>query len=104
VVPYLVPRGKLTMGKTEKLITKARSSPKNFRFDDLCLLAERVGFVFRNQSGSSHRTYSHSIFKEALMNFQPDKGDKSKAKPFQVKQLINFIDDHPSLAEDDDNV
>ena len=93
------------MGKTDKLIEKAKSSPKNFRFDDLLLLAERTCFVLRNQgSGGHNKTYSHSKYKEVMMNFQPDKGDRSKAKPYQVRQLISFIDEHPSLGEDDDNV
>ena len=28
------------------------------------------------------------------MNFQPDKSDNSKAKKYQVSQLIGFIDDN----------
>lgn len=94
----------MIVGKTDKLIARARSSPNNFRFDDLLLLAKRVGFIFRNQRGTSHRIYSHSVFKEFIMNFQPDRGDRSKAKPYQVRKLISFIDEHPSLGEDDDNV
>jgi len=100
MVPYLVPIGKVIVGKTDKLITKARSSPKNFAFDDLCLLAVRVGFVFRNQRGS-HKTYTHAKFKEIMMNFQSVNG---KAKFSQVQQLLDFIDDHPSLVENGDDV
>ena len=88
------------MGKTDKLVAKARSSPKNLSFDDLCLLAVRVGFVFRNQRGS-HKIYVHSAFPEIMMNFQSIKG---KAKFSQVQQLISFIDEHPSLGEDDEKV
>jgi len=28
------------------------------------------------------------------MNFQPDKKNKSKAKKYQIKQLIDFIEDN----------
>lgn len=85
------------MGKTDKLIEKARSSPKNMRFDEICLLAKRVGFICKSHPGG-HKFYQHSFFKDSVMNFQPDKRDKSKAKPYQVRQLLNFIDDH-SLEE-----
>jgi len=33
------------------------------------------------------------------MNFQPSKQDKSKAKPYQVGQLIDTIDDFKLLGE-----
>ena len=79
------------MGNTDKLITKARTSPKNLRFNEICLLAEKVGFVFKNQSGD-HKIYEHSVHKEVIMNFQPDKRNKSKAKFYQVNQLLDFID------------
>jgi len=79
------------MGRKEKLYNKAKTSPTNFKFKELCSLAEYVGFVFRNQSGS-HKIYKHPE-KERMMNFQPDKNDKSKAKKIQIRQLIDFIDE-----------
>jgi predicted RNA binding protein YcfA (HicA-like mRNA interferase family) len=85
------------VGTTDKLIHKARSSPRNLTFDELCLLAERIGFVFRNQSGS-HKIYKHPIH-GTIMNFQPDKRDKGKAKIKQVKQLLDFIDEFISKEE-----
>jgi predicted RNA binding protein YcfA (HicA-like mRNA interferase family) len=77
------------MTTTDKLIEKARRSPTNFTFEEICLLAERVGFIFRRQAGS-HRIYKHPLHK-AMMNFQPDKRDPSKAKGYQIKQLLDFI-------------
>jgi predicted RNA binding protein YcfA (HicA-like mRNA interferase family) len=79
------------MGTTDKLIHKARTSPYNLTYDELCLLAERIGFVFRNQTGS-HKIYKHPIHKK-IMNFQPDKRNKGKAKMKQIKQLVEFIDE-----------
>lgn len=79
------------MGRKGKLYNKAKTSPTNFKFKELCSLAESVGFVFRNQTGS-HKIYRHPIHKLTL-NFQPDKRDKSKAKRFQISQLINIIDE-----------
>lgn len=79
------------MGKKEKLYHKAKTSPSNLKYDELCLLAEKVGFEFRNQSGS-HKIYKHPNHKK-MMNFQPDKRDKSKAKRCQIRQLLDFIDE-----------
>jgi len=77
------------MTTTEKLIEKARRSPTNFTFEEICQLAERVGFIFRRQAGS-HRIYKHPLYR-AMMNFQPDKRDLAKAKGYQIKQLLDFI-------------
>jgi predicted RNA binding protein YcfA (HicA-like mRNA interferase family) len=79
------------MGKKEKLLQKAKNSPSNLTFDELCLLAEKYGFVFRGQSGS-HKIYRHCV-SQNIMNFQPD---NNKAKKYQVKQLLAFIEDHAS--------
>lgn len=83
------------MSKKDKLITKARRSPSNLSFDELCQLAELAGFKFRNQSGS-HKIYKHPEIRQTIP-FQENKGDKSKAKPYQVKQLLSLIDDHGLL-------
>ncbi|MEW6663799.1 MAG: type II toxin-antitoxin system HicA family toxin [Thermodesulfobacteriota bacterium] len=79
------------MGRKERLLDKARTSPGNLTFDEICALAESVGFAFRNQAGS-HRIYKHPAFGK-IMNFQPDKRDKSKAKRYQIRQLLAFIEE-----------
>jgi predicted RNA binding protein YcfA (HicA-like mRNA interferase family) len=80
------------MGNVNRLYNKAKNSPNNFKFNELCKLAEHVGFTKRNTSGS------HLIYKSknpnGMMNFQPDDKDKSKAKPYQIKQLLRFIDEN----------
>lgn len=79
------------MSKAEKLLQKAANSPKNLSFDDLCGLAECYGWIFQRQSGS-HRIYMHPQLGNnvgSMMNFQPREG---KAKPSQVKQLLNAIE------------
>ncbi len=81
-----------------KLYKKVKDSPNNASFSDLCKLAEEIGFVFRNQSGS-HSIYKHPNYNQ-IMNFQPDKRDKSKAKRYQVSQLISFIDDNKIIREE----
>jgi len=78
------------MGKCDKLLEKAKNSPNNFSFAEICQLAECYGFVFQRQR-SSHVIYEHPnlrIEQNRLMNFQDFKG---KAKPYQVKQLLRAI-------------
>jgi len=79
------------MANCTKLLLKARNSPHNLRFDELCSLAECFGWVPCGGTGS-HRVYMHSALGNnvgAMMNFQSRKGC---AKPYQVKQLLEAID------------
>ncbi len=77
------------MGRKEKLLEAARQLPANFSYNDLVRLAEMFGFEKKRTRGS------HTIFKHPsgppLMNFQNRNG---KAKEYQVKQLVNYIDDN----------
>ncbi|HPR53412.1 MAG TPA: type II toxin-antitoxin system HicA family toxin [Deltaproteobacteria bacterium] len=81
------------MGRKEKLYRKASESPNNLSFSELCSLAKQVGFVYRNTSGD-HETYKHPIGGR-MMNFQPING---KAKPYQVKQLLDFIEENDLMG------
>ena len=78
------------MSKCDKLIEKAKNSPNNFSFTEICKLAECYGFVFQRQS-SSHFIFENpslNIEQNRILNFQDFKG---KAKPYQVKQLLRAI-------------
>lgn len=77
------------MSKLEKILDKARNQPNNFRFDDLIWLAEQAGFIRSRQRGS-HVLLNHPGL-DTEMNFQEMKG---KAKPYQIRQLLAFIDEH----------
>lgn len=79
------------MAKCKKLLEKAKHSPNNLRFNELCKLAECYGWVFDRQNGTSHAIYLHPALGNtsgALMNFQDDSG---KAKRGQIRQLLNAI-------------
>jgi hypothetical protein len=79
------------MARCEKLLLKARNSPGNLRFEELCSLAECYGWERVGGSGS-HRVYMNPSLGNSvgsMMNFQSAKG---KAKPYQVKQLLDAID------------
>lgn len=80
------------MGKKEKLFEKAKNSPANVKFDELCRLAEYAGFELRSVKGS-HRIYKLGD-PPKMMNFQPDKRDGSKAKIYQVRQLVKHIEEN----------
>ena len=70
------------------LFEKARNNPAGLRFSELKALCVCAGFKWDRTSGS------HLIFKREvpfrLLSIQnmPD----GKAKPYQVRQLINFIE------------
>lgn len=83
----------------EWLLAKAKCAPNNFRFEELCRLAELYGWKLARQEGTSHRIYLHPSLGNAigaLMNFQNRKG---QAKRGQIRQLLNAIDE---LEYDDD--
>ena len=80
------------MAKCAKLLEKAKNSPNNVRFEELCRLAECYGWEFKSQGGTSHLLgFNPSLAPEQgrRMNFQDCKG---KAKPNQVRQLLAAID------------
>lgn len=76
------------MGRCEKLLAKALGNPRGLRFRELCRLAECHDFEFSRQSGS-HTIYRH-MRSRRLISFQNDKG---MAKPYQVRQLLNLIEE-----------
>ena len=77
------------VNRAKKLYGKLSAAPKSSSFRDLCKLAEEVGFIFDRQNGS-HLIYLHPAYPTILMNFQP--ADKGKAKPKQVRQLLDCIE------------
>lgn len=80
------------MSKCDKLLKKAQQSPNNLRFEELCQLAVCYGFVFDRQKGS-HHIYEHPKLRD-LMDFQPKDG---RAKPYQINQLLEAIQDLGAL-------
>lgn len=76
------------MGDSADLLAKARNNPKGLRFDEVCSLAECAGFFFDRQKGS-HLIYKRHGYREHI-NLQRTKD--GKAKPYQVRQVLNQID------------
>jgi len=75
------------MGTYEKLTTKILSgtSDANISFSEICQLLEKFGFDKRIK-GDHHIFTKYSV--EELLNLQPK---RSKAKPYQVKQVRNLM-------------
>lgn len=75
------------MGTYEKLLEKILrgTSDANIPFSGICQLLKKIGFNERTR-GDHHIFTKNGI--EEILNLQP-KGPK--AKPYQVKQVRNFI-------------
>ncbi|MFH1096198.1 MAG: type II toxin-antitoxin system HicA family toxin [Candidatus Desantisbacteria bacterium] len=75
------------MGTYEKLAAKILSgtSDANISFSDICQLLEKFGFDKRIK-GDHHIFIKDGV--EEILNLQPK---RSKAKPYQVKQVRNLI-------------
>ena len=82
--------------KKQKLLRKALTSPKNFRFSEIVTLAEAFGFRLSRSSGS-HHIFVHSEVTE-LVNLQEVQG---KAKPYQISQFLQLVEKYNlKLGED----
>ena len=91
------------MGNRRKLLQKARNSPSNLRFSEICKLAEDYGWIRKRQKGS-HLSYNNPTLGGETgnyMNFQ--EGKSGDAKESQVKQLLNAIELHNLDKEENDD-
>jgi predicted RNA binding protein YcfA (HicA-like mRNA interferase family) len=73
-----------------KTLAKARNNPADVRFSDLLGLVVALGWQADRTSGS-HQIFRHPLGAERL-NLQP--GKDGKAKPYQVRQILDAIDRH----------
>jgi len=73
--------------KKRKLLQKLLSGSKNIRFSEASSCAEAFGFQLSRTTGD-HHIYTHPEVPE-LLNLQDVGG---KAKPYQVKQLLQIIE------------
>ena len=82
--------------KKQKLLRKALTSPKNFRFSDMVTLLEAFGFRLSRSSGS-HHIFVHPEIRE-LVNLQDVQG---QAKPYQIGQFLQLVEKYNlKLGED----
>jgi predicted RNA binding protein YcfA (HicA-like mRNA interferase family) len=81
--------------KKRKLLEKILAGSKNIRFAEATALAEAFGFRLDRINGS-HHIFLHPDIPE-LINLQDVKG---KVKSYQLKQLLNIIEQHNLQMED----
>lgn len=82
--------------KPRKLLERALASPNNVRFGDMVTLVKAFGFALARVIGG-HHIFTHPAMRE-LVNIQNYKG---KAKPYQVKQFLELVEQHNlALGED----
>jgi predicted RNA binding protein YcfA (HicA-like mRNA interferase family) len=89
---------RLKKSKAVKQVNRWRESRTDVRFNDLLQVAMAFGFEFKGMKGS-HVVYSRRDLGE-ILTLQSVNG---KAKPYQVKQLIDLIDRY-NLTEDEPDV
>ena len=75
--------------RKQKLLRKALTGSKNFRFSDMVTLVEAFGFRLSRTSGS-HHVFVHAEIDE-LVNLQEVQG---KAKPYQINQFLRLVEKH----------
>ncbi|NQU64073.1 MAG: type II toxin-antitoxin system HicA family toxin [SAR324 cluster bacterium] len=86
------------MANPKKLLQKAQNSPNNIKFEDVVKLAELVGFRFKRQKGTSHKIFDLPGT-DVMLNLQSVKG---KGKPYQVEQLVGYIEEYNLLGGEDE--
>ena len=80
-----------------KLLRKILSGSKNIRFEELTALVEAFGFQLARVTGG-HHIYEHQSIQE-IVNLQNYKG---KAKPYQVRQFLELVEQHNLTIGDDE--
>lgn len=73
--------------KKTKLLRRALSSSKGFRFAEIVTLAQAFGFRLSRVNGS-HHIFVHEKVPE-LLNLQDVRGE---AKPYQIKQFLRLVE------------
>lgn len=81
--------------KKRKLLQKLLSGSKNIRFSEAVTCAKAFGFQLSRVTGD-HHIYVHPEVPE-LLSLQDVGG---KAKPYQVKQLLQIIERYNLQMED----
>lgn len=78
------------MSQIEKLIQRATTNPENLRFEELCKLCRFFGMKYRKKGGS-HKIYKRKKPPMFTLSIQDDNG---MAKPYQVQQLLDKVEEH----------
>lgn len=69
----------------------AERTPRDFSWDDLVTLMERLGYEMDNRSGGSHCNFTHIKRRTTLTICRPHGGGEKTLKPYQVKDVRNRL-------------
>ena len=84
------------VGRCEKLVRKARGSPRNLRFAEACRLARCLGFQQVRRTAGSHRVFKKPGVR-GLINLQDRDG---RAIAYQVRQILRLAEELGLLDEE----
>jgi predicted RNA binding protein YcfA (HicA-like mRNA interferase family) len=79
-----------------RLLKKALTAPKSFRFNDFEMLVQSFGFKESRIRGS-HHIFTHPSIPD-LVNIQEVDGE---AKPYQIRQLMKLVERYDLRMEDE---
>ncbi|WP_018296646.1 hypothetical protein [Corynebacterium lubricantis] len=90
------------MARIEKILQQLQSSEHNVRYQDLEKVCdhffERRPSASSKKKGTSHRTYKTPWVGDPRVNIQ--EGRNGKAKPYQVRQVLQAIEKIQSTTEE----
>ena len=85
--------------KARRVLEKILAGSRNIRFEDICRLAQALGFELDRTRGS-HHIFVHGRAPGLRLNLQPDKSGQTKM--YQVRQLLDAMETN-GLSLDDES-
>lgn len=83
------------MTQIKKILAELKNNPQNVNFTDLVKVCTHY-FGEPRQQGTSHCVYKMPWGGDPRVNIQSDKG---KAKPYQVRQVLDAIEKLAAIEE-----
>jgi len=87
------------MTQIKKILAELKNNPQNVNFTDLVKVCTHY-FGEPRQQGTSHCVYKMPWGGDPRVNIQSDKG---KAKPYQVKQVLDAIEKLAPIEETEES-
>ncbi|MFN6036329.1 MAG: toxin HicA [Dolichospermum sp.] len=95
----LYTKGNLKMTQIKKILAELKNNPQNVNFIDLVKVCNHY-FGEPRQQGTSHCVYKMPWGGDPRVNIQNDKG---KAKPYQVRQVLDAIEKLAAIEETEES-
>ncbi|MFN6394366.1 MAG: toxin HicA [Aphanizomenon sp.] len=87
------------MTQIKKILAELKNNPQNVNFTDLVKVCTHY-FGEPRQQGTSHCLYKMPWGGDPRVNIQSDKG---KAKPYQVRQVLDAIEKLAAIEETEES-